>query len=224
MLGVAYGLSFWFYLNAGRPQDRPLLFALFTLPAGLLAWMLWADSVAARNATGQAEQPRRRRAVRPYAAALLVLIGVASPFSLLALHTVRSLLCERQLIELAVSMETYMDDHKALPPAEGWADALYPEYLHDRSVFFCPESGGKAGSYAFNAALSTLPRHALPTPAHVVLLYETDHGGWNAAGGVELLPARPRHRVGMYLVPADDRAFWPRAVPLAVAKRLRWKP
>ena len=53
-----------------------------------------------------------------------------------------------------------------------------------------------------------------------MLIFETD-GGWNVAGGRELLPARPRHS-GAYVIGfVDGHAEMVRPARL---ENLRWEP
>jgi prepilin-type processing-associated H-X9-DG protein len=53
-----------------------------------------------------------------------------------------------------------------------------------------------------------------------VLIFETE-GGWNLAGGRELLPAKPRHANAYTVGFADGHA---EMVPAARLAKLRWDP
>jgi hypothetical protein len=110
------------------------------------------------------------------------------------------------------------------PPAAKWCEALSP-YLEAPEDLTCPEAPTEAPAYAYNAALSGLPRSALKGAiGRLVVFFESDVSGC-AAGGPELMTRRPRH-YGRYelIVFADGHfhLYFMRKNPPADA--LRWSP
>jgi len=102
--------------------------------------------------------------------------------------------CISNASELALAVLKYADDHGGrLPPARDWCDRVRP-YVRDPKAFVCPAARNQRCSYAFNARLSEVHRDSIKEPL-VVFVFESDRG-WNAAGGPELLPAKPRHSFG----------------------------
>jgi len=117
-------------------------------------------------------------------------------------HNLYSVLCP--------AMQMYLADYdETFPPADAWADCLLP-YLPpgQMGAFLCPAAAGtQECSYAFSAALGGAKVASVNRPGTVVMLYESD-GGWNAAGGPELLPEKPRHFGGERYVFADGTGRW----------------
>jgi hypothetical protein len=110
---------------------------------------------------------------------------------------------------LGRAMQMYvLDWDNVLPVAAGWCDSV-SEYAgpaaeevdpgfpwSSESPFVCPSAPALRCGYAFNSELSGVDLNALSDPHNTILLFESD-AGWNAAGGADLLPSRPRHlRVG----------------------------
>jgi hypothetical protein len=118
-----------------------------------------------------------------------------------------TLTCLSHSKQLALAMQSYLQDHHDVYPAAGsWSDALKPYVSAD--TFRCPHSKNKRCGFAFNAALGS--RRAADTtagPARLVLFYESD-AGWNAHGGPELLPGEPRHFGGDNVSFVDGHAKW----------------
>ena len=123
--------------------------------------------------------------------------------------------------QLNLGLIMYADDNKDLFPAgTNWCDTLGP-YIKSAQIFHCPQ--GKPGQrchYAFNARLAGHELKDVQAPAQTVLIFETD-GGWNLAGGRELLPANPRHARAYAVGFADGHAEM--VVPARLEK-LRWEP
>jgi len=208
LLALGYGLSLWCYLPSSRPQDRLVFVVVLTVPVALLAWLLWRG---------------RASGLRTAAIVLLVLFALAAPFAVFVNHGLRSVMCQRQLLEMQVAMDMYVEGYGAFPPAAGWADALEAEGRVAWSLA-CPEPDWRTHGYAFNAALGGLRRDALADPSRVVLFFETEHGKRNAVGGPEVVPRQPRHRVGNYFVSAELGAFPHAFLPGREAGKLSWRP
>jgi hypothetical protein len=111
--------------------------------------------------------------------------------------------CGKHMAQLRNALIMYCKDHGGrLPSAAHWCDAVLP-YVDDRSVFVCPTARNRTCSYAFNAAVSGLVWADIEKEHRLAVLFESD-GGWNAAGGPELLPKVPRHlHGGEHLLRAD---------------------
>jgi prepilin-type processing-associated H-X9-DG protein len=129
--------------------------------------------------------------------------------------------CMNNVKQLSLGLRMFSDDNKDLfPPGTNWCDALMP-YVQNKSTYLCPLGNpGQRCHYAFNARLAGRETKDIQAPAQTVLLFETE-GGWNVAGGRELLPAKPRH-AGAYTVGFVD-GHTEMVVPSRLEK-LRWEP
>jgi len=100
--------------------------------------------------------------------------------------------CIAHVTKLAGALQLYLaDNDDRFPPATAWCGAL-SAYLPGEDVFTCPERPELACAYAFNSALSGVRYHAITKAKDTVAFFESDRG-WDAAGGADLLPDRPRH-------------------------------
>jgi prepilin-type processing-associated H-X9-DG protein len=116
-------------------------------------------------------------------------------------------ICRGNLKALSRAMSLYLaDNEQTFPPAEVWYDRLLP-YLPDADALQCPSGRRYQCGYAFSAALGGMKPDVLTESWHTVMFYESD-GGWNAAGGPELLPDQPRHFGGDNYGFADGHAQW----------------
>ena len=133
----------------------------------------------------------------------------------------QSIQCMNNVKQLNLGLIMYADDNKDLFPAgTNWCDPLMP-YEKQPATFVCPQ--GKPGQrchYAFNAKLVGREIKDVQSPAQTVLIFETD-GGWNVAGGRELLPAKPRHNGAYTIGFVDGHAEMVRPARL---QKLRWEP
>jgi len=123
---------------------------------------------------------------------------------------------------LAEALVMYAQDNEGvLPQSDSWCDAIEPYLPYAYASFFvCPAAPNLTCGYAYNKALSGVPLSALSDPAKTILVFESD-AGWNASGGVELLPERPRHTYGDNYGLADGYARYSgRVVPLP---RYHWR-
>ena len=132
-----------------------------------------------------------------------------------------SINCMNNVKQLNLGFMMYATDHKdVFPSGATWCDTLMP-YINNQNTFRCPQGKpGQRSHYAFNSHLAGHNTKDIQSPAETVLVFETD-GGWNVAGGRELLPAQPRHN-GVYVIGfADGHA---EAVQSARLGKLRWEP
>jgi prepilin-type processing-associated H-X9-DG protein len=158
-------------------------------------------------------------------AAFLLLAPIPAALLLPALakakQKAQSIQCMNNVKQLNLGLIMYAYDNKNLFPAgTNWCDALGP-YIKNAQTFHCPQ--GKPGQrchYAFNARLVGHEMKDVQAPAQTVLIFETD-GGWNLAGGRELLSAKPRHARAYAVGFADGHAEM--VVPARLEK-LRWEP
>ena len=115
--------------------------------------------------------------------------------------------CLSKVKNLTLAVLDYADEHEGrLPAAETWCDDLLP-YIRGEEAFLCPAAPDLQCAYAFNAALSGVRAESIPDLVNVVLIFESD-GGWNAAGGMELLAEEPRHLGGENYGFVDGHAAW----------------
>jgi prepilin-type processing-associated H-X9-DG protein len=129
--------------------------------------------------------------------------------------------CMNNLKQVGLAGFMYADDHKTFPTTTNWCDALTP-LLAGAAALKCPEGDKeKQCHYAFNSKLAGLETAMVQAPAQTVAFFECEGGGWNIAGGPELLPKVPRHRNVIVVVFADGHA---EAVNPARISQLRWDP
>ena len=103
-----------------------------------------------------------------------------------------------------------------LPDADGWVDALLPQWadvkdksFHAEALFHDPTAPDEEPwNYAFNRALSGVHTSDIKDPAATVMLFESTAGVKNAADKGQSLPRPGRHSGGDYFVFADGRAKW----------------
>jgi hypothetical protein len=104
------------------------------------------------------------------------------------------LVCKLDVENLQLALNMYAGDYGAFPPADRWCDRVMPYVQNDDDVFVCPVRPQLRCGYAMNRALGNVrPEEVSTDPAKTVLLFESD-AGWNASGGIELLPKKPCHR------------------------------
>jgi len=129
--------------------------------------------------------------------------------------------CMNNLKQVALAGFLYADDHKAFPPTTNWCEALTP-YFGGGLPLKCPAGDKeKPCHYAYNSKLDRLEQAKVLAPAQTVAFFECEIGGWNIAGGPELLPKVPRHRNAIVIVFADGHS---EAVTPARVPQLRWAP
>jgi prepilin-type processing-associated H-X9-DG protein len=158
-------------------------------------------------------------------AAFLLLMPIPAAMLLPALakakQKAQSIQCMNNVKQLNLGVMMYGNDNKDLFPAgTNWCDSIMP-YVKNGKAFLCPQ--GKAGQrshYALNARLAGQEMKHVQAPAETVLIFETD-GGWNVAGGRELLPSKSRHSVGSIIGFADGHVEMVRSARL---EKLRWEP
>jgi len=109
--------------------------------------------------------------------------------------------CQGNLKQLALAVLMYATDWDGqLPAPEQWTDQITP-YMRNDELLHCPSDPGTQCSYIFNAALEGLKLKDLPRPAETILLFESNVGERNAAGGAE--QAWPHHGDVIYVAFAD---------------------
>jgi hypothetical protein len=182
-LQTARGLSF---VRARGPLDPSILLLLASVVAAAIALVRVG------------RQPNRRQGRRLAGVTLggtvasLVVLLVVVPSAM----RVRSILswmgCAGNVTMLASALAMYASDAGAYPPADTWCDAI-GEYASAPWAFICPERPDLRCGYAFNSALAGLKPGDVKSGINAVIVFESDEG-WNASGGIELLPNMPRHR------------------------------
>jgi len=177
---------------------------------------------------------RSRGALRGFGAALtgtvlstafLLVVPLFAALLLPALSRAKgkaqTVLCMNNLKQVGLAGFLYADDHKSFPATTNWCEALTP-YFGGGLPLKCPAGDKeKKCHYAFNYKLGGLEPARVLAPAQTVTFFECEGGGWNIAGGSELLPKVPRHRNAIVVVFADGHA---EAVTPARVSQLRWDP
>jgi prepilin-type processing-associated H-X9-DG protein len=132
-----------------------------------------------------------------------------------------SVQCMNNLKQLSLGVIMYANDNKdQFPTGTSWCDLIMP-YERASQPFVCPQGKpGQRSHYAFNAKLVGRQLKDVQAPSETVLIFETD-GGWDVAGGRELLPATPRHSGAHAIAFADGHVEIVRSVRL---QKLRWDP
>ncbi len=127
--------------------------------------------------------------------------------------------CVFHVKSLAAAMQMYAEDYDGGLPADAWCDRLVAQgYATDPDVFRCDRAPSLRCAYAYNSALVGANLKQLPAPGLTVVIFESDRG-WNASGGMKLLPSEPRHYDGDYYGFADGRAKWVKRSPFII-----WNP
>jgi hypothetical protein len=181
------------------------------------------------------QQYRRARNLRERAAtgvqvairvlALCVVAGLGLPVRNMAWRQREDAevrVCVHNVAALAEGVRMYLTDYDGtFPPAARWSEAVSP-YLSGQKLFHCPAAANRLSStYAYNGSLAALsPRELQGSRGRLVVVFESD-AGWDACGGVELLPRIPRHYGGDTYGVADGAAFW---VSRQQRGDLEWEP
>jgi len=185
LLLAAFALFLW-SVDPPHPHGGAIL-------PGAVAATIVAAAVAVLGLVRQ----RRFSARKSWFVMMVAVLGCSAlmlvPLMLYVIGAYRVWICNEKMKNLAMALSMYSQDHGALPPGDQWCDAL-ASYGHgmERWWFTCPERPDLQCGYALNAALSGVSLEEIPEPVSTVLLFESD-AGWNACGGRELLPERPRH-------------------------------
>jgi len=120
------------------------------------------------------------------------------------------------LRQIGLALIQYAQAHgDRLPDADGWVDALLPQWAaFDKDfpaerLFRDPSApAGQPWNYAFNRALSGVRLGDIKDPAATVMVFESTAGAKNAADTGQSVPHPGRHAGGDYYVFADGRAKW----------------
>ena len=113
--------------------------------------------------------------------------------------------CMANLKQLQLSTLMYAKDHDDhLPMRDKWCDQTL-RYVRNEAVYVCPSLPDERCGYAYNARLDRLTLDDLREPARTVGLFDAK-GGWNAAGGAELVD--PRHNGGANVTYVDGHVKW----------------
>jgi prepilin-type processing-associated H-X9-DG protein len=129
----------------------------------------------------------------------------------------RSLASLSNLRQIGLALILYAqahDDH--LPDADGWVDALLPQWknvqdkgFHAEALFRDPSAPEEQPwNYAFNRALSGARLGDIKDPSATVMVFESTAGVKNAADTGQSLPRPGRHAGGDYFLFADGHAKW----------------
>ncbi len=167
------------------------------------------------------KKPDRGHTFLPLRIVLGVLIGILILAYLISLTRpprtrARRVVCLANLRTLGVGLSLYAEEHGgAYPAADKWCDVLVGLVSPNASerAFKCPTGGKGRCDYAMN------PRADAQSAPDVVLLFEST-GGWNLAGGAELLTTKHHQdqRCNVLFVDGSVRSIKTEEIP-----RLRWE-
>lgn len=130
--------------------------------------------------------------------------------------------CMKNVKQLCLAAHMYAAEHAAtlpaaegttpppVPPAkaeptEGWVGVLRP-YAQSPRFLQCPSQPDLPVGYAFNKVLLGHRLADIREPSETVMFFESDLGGQNPVGGLEALPAEPRHPNGLVVGFVDGHA------------------
>lgn len=191
--------------------------AVAGLVLGILALVKINSSAGALRGRGLAIA-----AIVVSAVSLVVLpAAMLMPALMKAKGKAQAIVCMNNGKQLGLALMMYgTDNQDQYPAANKWCDAV-SKYVGSSAVFKCVAAmNAERCNYAFNAKLGGLPLKQVRVPAQTVLAFETE-GGWNQAGGPELLVQTPRHNGAVVLVFADGHVELVRQARL---ESLRWEP
>lgn len=184
--------------TAAAPKPRISGLAISSLVFALVGLAFWPFALVAL-AIGAAAFVQIWFSRGRLAGTWIALLGVllSGVWLLLSVRTdhpesARQVVCISNLHMLARAMVMYADHNSdRLPPAGKWSDAI-STYVRDKDIYVCPEARQLRCGYAFNRDLSSRRVAEVEQAGDIVLLFESNRG-WNASGGPEALPAKPRH-------------------------------
>lgn len=113
--------------------------------------------------------------------------------------------CLSNLKQTSLAMLMYACDYDgAYPTPNNWNEPLKP-YIRTGESLWCPAVEGDLPSYAVNAGLVGRNDNTLKEKESTVMFFDSTPGK-KIVGGVELLPAEPRHEGCQNIAFADGHA------------------
>ena len=109
----------------------------------------------------------------------LIMSAILFPVFARARENARRAQCQSQLLQLALGVQQFAQDHDGKLPIgttmAQWKPQLVPEYLgkDGDKLFVCPSHGGAGESYAVNPALSGAKLENIKSPWQTPMFYET---------------------------------------------------
>jgi prepilin-type processing-associated H-X9-DG protein len=122
---------------------------------------------------------------------VLMLPATMLPALAKAKQRAQTINCVSNLKQLALGVRMYSNDNKdTFPAGDSWCDSIQ-SYVGRPSVYQCKaDRTGQRCNYAINQKVAGKKENEINP--QTVMLFEID-GGWNVAGGPELLARRSRH-------------------------------
>ncbi|MEN6423929.1 MAG: hypothetical protein ABFE13_01095 [Phycisphaerales bacterium] len=121
--------------------------------------------------------------------------------------------CLANLHALGTALEVFAGEHGGVyPPSDKWCDSLVGRYVHEAGLR-CRKGDGDRCDYAMN------PLADRWSATGVVLLFESE-GGWNQAGGPELLTTERHEDKGCSVLFVDGRVEFVRTEEIP---NLKWE-
>ena len=152
--------------------------------------------------------PLRSRVATAVAALVIpviLLVAVLFPIFRCARIAAQERLCVQHLKTLGMAMLLYAEDwNERYPPSRTWCDSTRP-YVRSLDDYRCPAARHLRCGYAMNARLDRFKMQEMTEPNETVMLFDAI-GGWNLAGGKELIARR--HSGGAVLAFADGHAAY----------------
>ena len=149
---------------------------------------------------------------------LPIMAGLLLPALAKTKSKAQTIQCVNNLKQLALGVRLYANDNSdQYPPAATWCDSISSS-ISNPSVFRCNANPGQRSGFAFNQKLAG--KKESEVDSQTVMLFEFG-GGWNVAGGPELLPSRAPHGWVINVAFADGSV---QQLPMASVTSLRWDP
>ncbi len=115
--------------------------------------------------------------------------------------------CLANTKNISLALQMYATDYGVFPGnAQQWQDSLQG-YIKNEKIYTCPTRPKERSGFAYMSDLAGRDPNQLADPATQIAVFESDQG-WDAAGGLNLMPTQARHMGGDNFGYADGHAKW----------------
>jgi prepilin-type processing-associated H-X9-DG protein len=142
---------------------------------------------------------------------IAICVAILLPVFRQAREKARQTGCMTHLKQVGAAMRLYAEDYDGhLPQSTHWCDAILP-YVSSakdrpaRLVFTCPSLQDQSSGQAYNTQMGGILTSWIVSPSATPVVFD-GRGGWNQAGGAELVTRRHYH--GFNLLFADGHVRW----------------
>lgn len=152
-----------------------------------------------------------------------IIVAILFPVFVRAKEAGQQSACIKNVKQISVALQMYTTDYEQYPPADRWVQALDPymgRLSKARDTFRCPAAKSALPSYALNRRVAGIREADISDPAATVTVFDSIPGR-SPAGGVELLPAPPRHHSRHVIGFADGHVM---SVAASQVSGLMWDP